>query len=287
MYTLPTDFLATPPPAEGGYCRVFPYQSERRTDRAQVFLEMHAISFLQEGEKAVLFPQQKAVCRAGQLLLMKRGRCLMTEKTSAAGRYASWLVFFDDAFLGTFLHKYGLQPPGLAALSSHQVLDAHAELDLWAASMQPYLHAPARLSPELAHLQGEAALLHLVQAHGDQALSLLMSRPEQQNDLALRRTVEQHPTLSAGELAFLCHMSEPTFRRHFRRIYGQPPAQWLTQHRLEQAARQLRYEGQTPSEVALRVGFQSLSSFGQAFKRHFGQTPSQYQQAHRSDSKSK
>lgn len=278
MYTLPTDFLPKPLAAQRPLCQLFPYQSQAATDNAQVFLQTHAISFLQEGEKSVLFPHQQATCQAGQLLMMRRGRCLMTEKTSAAGRYASLLVFFDDGFLGEFFHKYQLDPAPAQDTTgdSYRILSDHPNLDVWAASMRPYLAQPDLLTPELARLKGEEALLHLWQAHGEAAFSFLRSEVEPAGDLALRRTVEGYTHLTPAELAFLCHMSEATFRRHFRRIYRQPPAQWLTARRLAQAAQLLRYEGQSPSEVYLKVGFQSLSSFGQAFKRHFGQTPSAY-----------
>ena len=65
------------------------------------------------------------------------------------------------------------------------------------------------------------------------------------------------------------------FIRLFKKIYGQPPHQYLKNLRIEKATQLLR-EGVAVSEACYAVGFESLSSFSGLFKRIVGIPPSQY-----------
>ena len=85
--------------------------------------------------------------------------------------------------------------------------------------------------------------------------------------------LHQDSNLTVPELAFLCHMSVSSFKRHFHEAFGMAPGRYLHARRMERAkamlARKLR-----PSEIHLDLGYESLAAFSTAFKKHFGVAPS-------------
>jgi len=78
------------------------------------------------------------------------------------------------------------------------------------------------------------------------------------------------------QLAELCHMSRATFARLFTKAAGMPPAEMLTQLRMQTAAQLLRQEGATAGRVAEAVGYQSEAAFSRAFSRHHGVGPGEF-----------
>jgi AraC family transcriptional activator of mtrCDE len=91
---------------------------------------------------------------------------------------------------------------------------------------------------------------------------------------AMMRQPEAPWTLE--ELADLCHMSRATFARLFTKAAGMPPAELLTQLRMQTAAQLLGQEGATSARVAEAVGYQSEAAFSRAFSRHHGMGPGEY-----------
>jgi AraC-like DNA-binding protein len=74
-------------------------------------------------------------------------------------------------------------------------------------------------------------------------------------------------------LAAEAALSRSAFYERFVQFVGQPPMQYLTQWRMQVAARLLR-EGRAPvASVALEVGYDSEAAFARAFKRITGTPP--------------
>ena len=81
-----------------------------------------------------------------------------------------------------------------------------------------------------------------------------------------------------AEAANAACLSPYHFQRTFVRAFGISPSRYVTELRLERAA-QLLQNGETVTETCLRVGFQSLGSFGVAFRKHFGVPPSYFRRS--------
>jgi AraC-like DNA-binding protein len=71
-------------------------------------------------------------------------------------------------------------------------------------------------------------------------------------------------------------------REHLTRVFstatGVTPADYLMQHRLNEAARQLRGSGEKLDIIARRCGFSGANYFCRAFRKHTGLTPNEYRQ---------
>jgi AraC-like DNA-binding protein len=94
------------------------------------------------------------------------------------------------------------------------------------------------------------------------ALTLLHARP------AHSWTVE--------ELASETAASRSALADRFTQIVGCPPIQYLTQWRMQLAAKRLSDPGVKVAAVAHDVGYESEAAFSRAFKKFVGRSPSQW-----------
>jgi len=82
--------------------------------------------------------------------------------------------------------------------------------------------------------------------------------------------------VSATEAARICHMSQSTFERAFRRITGVSYAQFALRSRIARAARLLKYGDSSIKAIARGLGFTDSSHFCHAFAAQYGLTPAEY-----------
>lgn len=77
---------------------------------------------------------------------------------------------------------------------------------------------------------------------------------------------------SVAELAAAANLSRAGFAEHFRRVVGQPPADYLLSWRVSLAQKRLR-EGKPIALIAEEVGYESPSALARAFRRKTGLSP--------------
>jgi AraC-like DNA-binding protein len=82
--------------------------------------------------------------------------------------------------------------------------------------------------------------------------------------------------LSMEAFARMCHRSLSSFKRDFRKHFGETPGRWLLNRRLEYATELLRSAGKSVTQIAFESGFEDVSHFSRAFKGRYGQSPSQF-----------
>jgi AraC-like DNA-binding protein len=81
--------------------------------------------------------------------------------------------------------------------------------------------------------------------------------------------------VSMKALARACRSSESTLLRAFRKAFGVPPTTYARNRRLDEALLLIESGRYTVSEVAVRVGYGTVSAFTVAFGRRFGAAPSE------------
>jgi AraC-like DNA-binding protein len=72
------------------------------------------------------------------------------------------------------------------------------------------------------------------------------------------------------------NVSRATLARRFAQHVGEPPLAYLTQWRMQLAARRLRDTSESVEAIARRVGYSSEFAFNRAFARHRGVPPGRY-----------
>ena len=82
--------------------------------------------------------------------------------------------------------------------------------------------------------------------------------------------------ISIQEMAAQCSLSEAHLRRKFKEYLNMSPNEYLTAVRIRHSCSLLSTTNYSMMEVALQVGYQSVSSFDRNFQRLMGNTPYQY-----------
>ncbi len=78
------------------------------------------------------------------------------------------------------------------------------------------------------------------------------------------------------QLAETCHLSPGYFRKIFKQITGKTPLEYLNETRLTVAQSLLQTSELPISEIAMQVGYNTLSSFNRQFKEAYHLSPRQY-----------
>lgn len=82
--------------------------------------------------------------------------------------------------------------------------------------------------------------------------------------------------ITLKELADMCHISETYFRRIFKRHTGKTPFEYLYNTRIKMSEMLLKSTNLPVTQIAMDVGYRSISSFNRHFKEYSGTTPVQY-----------
>jgi AraC-like DNA-binding protein len=78
------------------------------------------------------------------------------------------------------------------------------------------------------------------------------------------------------DLATCAGMSASKLKRLFKQIFGDSIFSYYQQFRLKEAARLLREEKLSVTDVGYQMGFTNLSRFSRVFEEHIGMKPKQY-----------
>lgn len=275
IVNLPYDLLSEEPSSP----IILDYRAEKESSKQQVNLSMNTFSFLLEGHKEVYSDTSSVSIANSHFLLMKSGKCLMTEKlTGQENDYRSILLFFSDQDIFDFARKYEVNLEKQASRKSIHAIP----YDKFLRSMVEGLIDLEDLSEgtrrKLLKVKFEELMIYLSDLLGTEFLSSLMMDLDDHTHRFLD-VVETNKLnkLSLNELAFLSNMSLSSFKRNFEKYFNESPSKWFQDQRLEYSAFLLKNKSQRPSDIFKEVGYDTLSNFIQAFKQKFGITPKQYQ----------
>ncbi|GJM63508.1 AraC family transcriptional regulator [Persicobacter diffluens] len=160
-----------------------------------------------------------------------------------------------------------------------QKVDAHV-IQQFIASMDFYFEHPELMNEELMEMKTKELVMLLVQTGNISSIQELLSDLYHPHRANLREVIELHTfsNLSLDELAELCHMSLSSFKRAFKKEFGQSPAQYLTGIRLSRAKELLRISDQPVSDIAYELGFNDPLYFTRLFKKHEGLAPTAFRE---------
>lgn len=252
-----------------------PYVSSTAVVKGRVSLNRHMISLITEGEKIMHVDNQKLHLTPERILLLTSGNVLFTERLGKNDRIKSTMIFFDDHTLRKVLEQN--QKPGqMQDRCPYLLFDRDDYLLSYVDSIN-MLMEQGLLGTALQEAKLTELLLYLNSKYPG-LLAQLRSSAGNPEEERLRQVMEAHISeqLTLSELAFLCHMSLPTFKRRFEQLYQESPARWLQIQRLTAAANLLRSKSAKPGEVYIEAGYENHSSFSKAFKQYFGVLPKDY-----------
>jgi len=279
IYNLPDDFDSAE--EHGAPVIIRSYRSGASSRQNKAILHQNMVDMIISGHKSITNVEHKADLAAGELMILSKGNCLISEALPARGLFSSVVLYFTNQVFMDFLIKHRSLLKTDAAKPKTTILSWRQDAFIvnYASSLQLLLESPASKTPELRQLKLEELLLYLLTLDAGklQALSLAADDDE---EMQLRKAVESNicNPVTVGDLAFLCNTSPSTFKRRFTRLYGTSPVKWLVEQKIRLAADLLRNPAEKPGLVFEKVGYENHSSFTQAFKQQFNITPREYQE---------
>lgn len=256
---------------------VYDFKMSNDVFKTKVNLSQHMFSFLQKGRKEIHFADTSVTVDTGQSLLIKKGNWLWSEMlVDNSDLYFCKLLFFSDNQLLNFLNKTRRHRRPLEAGPAFFVIENDPYIHSYLNSLSAISSSSAGNVNDMLSVKFEELMLYLLNKYDktfeDYLLSLVSPHTSD-----FRRIVEQNifSNFKIEELAFLCHMSLSTFKRHFLKEYGVPPGKYFQDQRLMRA-REILLEGKMKSsDIYLDFGYKNLSNFSAAFKKKFGLSPNQ------------
>ena len=123
-------------------------------------------------------------------------------------------------------------------------------------------------------------VVYLKRSGGQEQYSEPLQFQTQANDrlteLASWITNNPNRDLSVAALARRACLSPRHFVRRFKNAFGQPPGDFVQDHRLDEARRRLATANLSIDVIATSVGFKSADAFRRAFQHRFLVTPGRY-----------
>ncbi len=138
------------------------------------------------------------------------------------------------------------------------------------------------VTPDLLDVEMRLALIAERFHHHLRRHAPATARPEPALAGQLRAYLDGHTTdgTTLGEAARLFDRSVPHLVRSFTDRYGISPYAYVIGARIDEARKRLLH-GESPAEVAVRVGFYDQAHFTRHFKRHVAVPPARYAASHR------
>ncbi|MCP5198480.1 MAG: helix-turn-helix transcriptional regulator [Gammaproteobacteria bacterium] len=231
---------------------------------------------------------------AGDILLIPAGEPVFTDylAPSAAAPLACTTLELDNALVTAVADRLGAAWPDGERYAALYTVESIGEfVDEATRVCIRQLDQLLRTGFPVAHRE------HLVELASAQLVTLLLQSNAREALLARRGAVGDASRLGglvayiaanlAGDLdvtalAARCYMSVATFHRHFVRRFGCPPARFVLDARLREAARRLRADPAVAvAEVARATGFGSAAHFSTMFRRRFRMSPRAWRAAAR------
>ena len=86
--------------------------------------------------------------------------------------------------------------------------------------------------------------------------------------------------ITLAKLARMCNLSESTFRRNFKEMMGTSPMEFVHEIRIKVSTQLLREGRYSVNQIAMMVGYDTLSSFNRQFRKIKGISPSGWKKSY-------
>ncbi|MEO5980555.1 MAG: AraC family transcriptional regulator [Chryseolinea sp.] len=260
------------------------YNAPTASFRGRSVMNKHAISLVIKGRKTMHFAEKTVNANDNELHFLSAGNCIVAIDFADQKEFRSVLIYFDNKVLNDFYVKHDAAIQRMK--SRHNIghepyisIKKDAFIRNYIAGLQLMLKQPREMSLQMRVLKFEELMLYLFEKHPATVLSFRGAPSNVSNDLQIRRIVELNVpnSLTVDELAFLCNMSNSTFKRRFTAIYKLSPIAWFLGQKMKLAAKMLSLNEEKPSDVFYKVGYENHSSFAKSFKKFYGVTPKEFQ----------
>ena len=141
-----------------------------------------------------------------------------------------------------------------------------------------YFENPDLVGEELMILKLKEIILLLLNTEEAPAVIEIMHNLFSPREFSFKDIIESHilSPLVISDLAQLTNKSLASFKREFKKIYNDSPANYIKNRRLEKAAALLKVSNLSISNIAYDCLFNDVAHFSSSFKAKYKRSPSQF-----------
>ncbi len=141
-----------------------------------------------------------------------------------------------------------------------------------------YFENPALVSDEILVLKMKEIILLLSQTRESDNIQVILSQLFSPTKFTFKQIIAAHlfSPINVEELAQKTNLSVSSFKREFKKLYNDSPANYIKTKRLEKAAELLLASDQRISYIAFDCGFNDVANFTKSFHDKFGVSPTHY-----------
>ncbi len=136
-------------------------------------------------------------------------------------------------------------------------------------SLEFYFQNPELVNDDLLELKMKQLILLLIQTKNADSIYQLVTDLFSTKKVQLKKVVDQHvySNLSLDEWSKLCNLSLTSFKREFKKTFGQPPSQYINAQKIRKSKELLMMTDLTVAQVAFGVGYNDPLYFTRIFNK--------------------
>ncbi len=159
-----------------------------------------------------------------------------------------------------------------------QRVQIDAMLENYVESLLFYFNNPSLVNDELLYLKVKELILMLGKTDNADLLINIFHGIFDPEVFSFKEIIHNnlYENLSLEDWANLTNLSVSTFKRKFADAFGDTPARYVRNKKLEKAADLLSHSSKRVSDIAYECGFEDVAYFSKSFSNKFQQTPSDF-----------
>ncbi|WP_240723620.1 AraC family transcriptional regulator [Flavobacterium sp. J27] len=170
------------------------------------------------------------------------------------------------------------QPNKQVTNQSRGVINNDFLIQKYIESLIFYFENPSLVNDEILILKLKEIVLLLSQTQDVEIIQVILSQLFSSNTYTFKQIIEANlfSQVNIEELAQKTNLSVSSFKREFKKIYNDSPANYIKNKRLERAAKLLLVSDERITDIAFDCGFNDLANFTKSFHTKYELTPTDY-----------
>lgn len=141
-----------------------------------------------------------------------------------------------------------------------------------------YFENPSLVNDEILVLKLKEIILLLSQTQDVETIQVILSQLFSPATYTFKQIIEANLFEQVGveDLAQKANLSVSSFKREFKKLYDDSPANYIRTKRLERAAELLSVSNERITDIAFDCGFNDLANFTKSFHDRYNVSPSNF-----------
>lgn len=244
--------------------------------------EQACFLYMLDGEMQYQYTDNQINIPAHHALLLN---CISSGKqmhqTSAKGKGEIVIVTFHPDILKKVYERelpLVFQPGNKATNQSSGKINNDFLIQKYIEGLLFYFENPSLVNDEILILKLKEIILLLAQTQDAETIQVILSQLFSPTIYTFKQIIEANLFLQINidELAQKTNLSVSSFKREFKKLYDDSPANYIKNKRLERAAELLTVSNERITDIAFDCGFNDLANFSKSFHERYKVTPTNY-----------